>query len=90
MPTVKNKALEICRSNARQNPISDINREHPWIKEVAQSLRDIGCVYAGVKVFEEGELVYSWRKEEKFVEPTSFLDPNREPHLWIKSKRRKK
>ena len=81
-----NKALEICRKNTREKPLDYINKEHPWIKQVAQDLREVFGGYSGVKVYEEGDLVYSWAAKQEFVKPTSFLDPNREPHVWSNRK----
>ena len=76
-----NKALEICRKNTKEKPLDYINKAHPWIKKVAQDLREVFGEYAGVKVF-EGEPIYSWSKKQAFVKPTNILPADRYPHVW--------
>ena len=40
----------------------EIARDHPELREWAKEVTDVFGGYAGVKVFEGDNLVYSWRK----------------------------
>jgi hypothetical protein len=54
----------------------EIARDHPELKDWAKEITDVFRGYAGVKVFEGENLVYSWRKREPQVKPTNrILNP---------------
>ena len=81
------KALLCSVSKDRLNKIlegrfrskKEIAQDHPELKEWAKEVTDVFGGYAGVKVFEGENLVYSWRKRETLVKPTNRI---LNPGIW--------
>ncbi len=63
---------------------AQIQQDYPFVTEKAKEIREVFGGYSKVKVFDDGELVYSWEKKEPFKEPTNLLknDRKRKPTMW--------
>ena len=67
-----------------------IQKDYPFVTEKAKELTAVFGGYAGVKVFHNGEQVFSWSKQQKYVVPKRTIldrdgyqkDMTRKPHKW--------
>jgi hypothetical protein len=77
------KPEDVSRKHHRTK--EQIQREHKWLKPIAEELKAEFGGYSKLKIMEDGEVVYSWeKKSEAFVEPTNLLeeDRKRKPTYW--------
>lgn len=73
--------------------LKELKEDYPFVSESADKIREAFGAYYGLKIFDNGELVYSWSKAQEPVKETAYLDPKwvaREPHLWHGQKRKKR
>ena len=67
-----------------------IQKDYPFVTERAKELTAVFGGYASVKVFHNGEQVFSWSKQQKYVVPKRTIldrdgyqrDMTRKPHKW--------